>query len=418
MRGNYPEISSVWLPDGRGCKQPAPINYLFIVALLMAFLPLSGVTHAYFSVAGLRFYEGMFILFLAMSPFILFDRRYFRLILVITALVTALSLHSAVMGQSLFNTINSLRDVFWYCIGIVVGKAAYDWCSDDRLGSLYNYLFGTYCVYLLLAYTVAAPLFVGHIEDAHAGAQLDEEGWWMRVGFSSQILLMFLFAHLLCSAKEHGRRQQMFFYSVSMLIPVACGGSRSLLGVYFIIILWVMVRRISFTATIFFLTSITFLWLGPDDGRFSLDGVVAGWIGRNGPFLLAILDFNPFDWLFGKGFGQMFEIPWFENTIFDSMVRNVDGLYQTLIVKVGIVGTLIFIGWHILLMHQMSKAHAVLSRSLFIILGVELLLGLTNTYLFQLSAIFYGIPVGLALELIRRRRLHHCLRPSARVAHA
>ncbi|MDP2760791.1 MAG: DUF6369 family protein [Sideroxyarcus sp.] len=391
----------------------APVKYLLIVVLGMAFLPVSGATQSYLSLAGIRFYEILFLVFVVLSPFVLLDRRYFKLCFIITMIIAGILLHSMILGQSVFNSVNSIRDLLWYCIGIFVGKAVCELCTHENLSRLYIYLLGFYCVYLLLGYTVAAPIFAGHIEDAHAASQFDEDDWFMRVGFSSQILLIFLLVYLLSYAKLHRNTLAMLAYTLSMLLPVLCGGSRSMIGIFAIIVLWVLVKRFTLAFLLFVVVSLMILSIGPDAGRFSFDGVVYGWIGRNGPFLSAIMEFNLPDWCYGKGFGQMFEIPWFEKTAFDTMARNVDGLYQTLIVKVGIVGTLAFVGWHFYIRNLLGKVPGVLPYSLGMILVVELLLGLTNTYLFQLTAVFYGLPVGLALAVIRRRRMLHQSNPSS-----
>lgn len=384
---------------------PAPVKFLLFVVLGMAFLPMSGATISYLSLGGIRFYEILFLMFVAASPFVLFNRRYFKLCFMIVMILFGILLHSMILGQTVFNSINSIRDLLWYCIGIFVGKAAYDLCTHNNLSRLYIYLFGFYCIYLLLGYTVAEPIFAAHIEDAHAGSQFDEEGWYMRVGFASQILLMFLFSYLLLYARSQGNRLSMLAYISSMLLPVFCGGSRTIIGVFLIVILWVVFKRLTLALLLFVVISFAALSIGSFEGRFSIDGVVYGWIGRNGPFINAIMEFDMLDWLYGRGFGQMFEIPWFEKTAFNTMVRNVDGLYQTLIVKVGLIGTLMFVIWYLHLKNSLAESKGVLQYSLGMILIVELLMATTNTYLFQLTAVFYGLPVGLALEAIRRGRV-------------
>lgn len=59
----------------------------------------------------------------------------------------------------------------------------------------------------------------------------------------------------------------------------------------------------------------------------------------------------------------------------------------------------LFLIWHLWIVLELRKVPGTLSRALGIVIVAELLIGLTATYLFQPSAVFFGLPIGMVLAV-------------------
>lgn len=75
----------------------------------------------------------------------------------------------------------------------------------------------------------------------------------------------------------------------------------------------------------------------------TIDGILAQLSTRYGPALDVISAFSPTNYLFGAGFGTVFEIDWFGYRALDTKNNFVDSAYVTFFAKYGLVGILMLV---------------------------------------------------------------------------
>lgn len=373
-------------------------KWLVFVVCCVALAPLSGATQAMLSVYGVRFYELLLLVFILISPSLLLVPRLHTFYLISLMVLFGLVMHSILLGQSLFNTFNSLRDVFWYFMGILLGRSISGEIDHKRIIKYYTLLISVYFIYLLLGFTLLRGVFLGFQEEALLG---ENENEMMRISFISLPLIVWLYAYISVFAEA---KKNWFLYSV---VFISCGvaiyfsSSRTIIGVYLIIAM--LVFRVRLASFVFILIAAVVMvqlaiWAGSN--RFSLDNMLVSWGARNLPFLDAMYNMSLMEILLGKGFGQTIYIPWFELTDFNPEARNLDGLYQTLLIKIGVLGVSVILAWHFWILFKLRKCAGALARALIIIIIAEMIMAIATSYLFQATAAFYGLPVGMALAVL------------------
>ena len=231
-----------------------------------------------------------------------------------------------------------------------------------------------------------------------------------RVAFIGLTLIAWLYTYVQMYALKNGKILLAIISFFLMVMFSVASGSRTYIGIFILITyIAVAVRFKYFAIVVFCVLSIIIMVLFDTiltSERYTWEYTLLSWLSRNGPFISAVENFSFKEWLVGRGFGELFYIPWFALTDFSLYLKNVDGLYQTLIVKIGLLGTFMFAAIYLWMIYRLSKINTILARSLATILFIQLLMALTTSFLFQAGSVLYGLPVGVSIEMIRRHSIY------------
>jgi hypothetical protein len=370
--------------------------------MIVAISPLTGATKDIFTIKGIRVYEILILFFMFLLPMLFYEKNLHRIIFFTSVFLIFITMHSLLLGQSLYDTLYCLRELFWYSVGIVIGASAYEYATIKNAFKVYVFLYVVYIFYAMLAATVFYPLFIGFQDDVLVG-ESDEN---LRISFESLVALIWLSTYLLTDLVDRNKYFHAILLMASTYYVVVLSSSRTLLAVYFLCVSYVIIRRYLLVGIFVVVSLITFgilflQFMLPDSNRFTFEYQIYSWVARNSPFVEKVLAFNWLDFIIGKGFGETFYISWFEEAGLNQNARNIDGQYQTLFVKVGIVGVLFYLFYHIYLLIKLINFDSKLSKSLIVIISSQLFIACTTSYLFRISAVYYGFTIGLTLMLVK-----------------
>lgn len=126
-------------------------------------------------------------------------------------------------------------------------------------------------------------------------------------------------------------------------------------------------KKLMIILMVFSISAITFIYISEYFGAtrvtdgLSASGIFEQLTTRYEPALNVINTFNPMNYLFGNGFGTVFDITWFEYRSLDTKNNFVDSAYITFYAKYGIVGFLYLI---LITLSLLSIAPKAIARSL------------------------------------------------------
>lgn len=112
---------------------------------------------------------------------------------------------------------------------------------------------------------------------------------------------------------------------------------------------------------VFTISALTFISLADYFGAervadgFTTSGLLQQFATRYGPALDVISSFDPINYLFGSGFGTVFDITWFEYRSLDTKNNFVDSTYITFFAKYGLLGVLYFTSFTLALISLAPK---------------------------------------------------------------
>ncbi|MDG2285669.1 MAG: DUF6369 family protein, partial [Alphaproteobacteria bacterium] len=125
----------------------------------------------------------------------------------------------------------------------------------------------------------------------------------------------------------------------------------------------------------------------------SLDTLSQQLSTRISPATEILADFTLENWIFGKGIGTSFYIPWFRYRGLSPHSANLDNMYLTLIVKYGLLGGAVILRtFQIALTGQHSPIYKTQTTLLF------LLIGLTSTPIYQPLILGFAAAQALAIN--------------------
>lgn len=373
------------------------IYFLYFIVMLVAIAPISGATKDFLTIGGVRFYEILLLISVYIAPVVFFDRKLAKIFLIVSLILGLVTVHSLILGQSLYNTIYSQREIYWYFIGVIVGIYIYKKINANNLEKIFWVLFAIYLFYSLLAANLFRDLFISFQDDILVG-ESDEH---LRISFESLILIVWVATYLFNVKIQEKKYFYSFILVLSTYVAVFLSSSRTMIAVMIVCFCYVIMKRYLLIGVICLVivtsATLTMLQFMPDSDRYTVDYQVYSWVARNSPFVEKISSFNARDYLIGRGIGETFYIPWFKEAGLNQEGRNIDGMYQTLLVKIGFIGVFIFVFCHFYLIMKLSKIKTLLSQSLIAAIYSQIFLALTVSYLYRISSVFYGVIIGIAI---------------------
>lgn len=208
-----------------------------------------------------------------------------------------------------------------------------------------------------------------------------------------------------------------------VIFPMVISGNRTIITLTVLILILLFLKSFSNRKILSFififitlLSSISILIISADESSplyrykklISFDYIIEIINTRLSPFLIGIEDFSIYNYIFGKGIGSVFYIPWFhyrENL--DNYNIYMDSLYPTLYLKYGVFMILPIVIFFLLLKTLSVKK---IFNHLFLYFFI---LGLTNSFMYQNNIIIILLIIYLlsfqTRKTIRNENSSHSL---------
>lgn len=366
----------------------------FIVGVY-TILPYSIFTRDAMSLYGVRLHEFLLIPFIVLSPALVLSSKVRVVVVIFSAAIAILIGHSLLLGQTIFNTTNNLREIAWFFLGIILGRGVRGEVSMVEVVKAYVILSIFYAIYIFFGVCYFGAYLGDYTEERLIGENPED----IRLAFDGLIALLFLWVYILNYSLSANKLVLALIPTLILALFVYVSGSRTLILALILVLLLELRGRAKYLAFAA-IVSATCLVVQYGVNRFNIDAVLVSWGARNGPFINELTGMSLFNLAIGKGIGQSIYIPWFETIGLNPEARNLDGLYQTLLIKIGLIGLIVFLLIYMVILLKLNKSIGVLPRAFSRILHVQLLMAITTSYLFSATSIFYGLTIGMSLALI------------------
>jgi hypothetical protein len=371
------------------------IKYFIILTLL---LPLSSVFTQFHTKFQIIVYYGFIAVPTLMAVFnYYYQKKISKSTITVTLGLLCFFLFYLILGF-FFNTasisvINILKDT--KPIGfLIVGFMLQDLVKNKQID-----WDGKFSKKVLIWNCIATIFFFLLVSNTNLLSTATEDPFYQKSGMRyASVGIFYAIFYLL--AKLASNKKVTFLEFLYIFIPILISGNRTLLLI--IVLCFIINTFLSLSNPIAFIKKALVLMLG-------LFGLVVGTLSLNNtlrarvvsllnvellltelaekrfsPFFIKLVDFSWYNYLFGKGIGETFFIPWFayRSNIEDFNIY-MDNIYLTLYVKYGL-GLLVlpFCLFYFIYKTNTNKRFKILMITYF------LLIGLTTSYMYQSSFLF------------------------------